>query len=218
MSYYNYGIMAASYGLTASRQASNQRYVRSTGARTSLQKTRAYQSALPAGRHSRKSTYISSRGINYGGRKKLTKQQQSRLNRQQRALYQQRRRNVMYNRAGTALLAASLAPYAVRLGVRTLGYTNTATGQPMGKKTYVVGGLKRTGSYWTRQGKRANYAVRIPRRVAQGVPGRAPRSSRLAIPARTGSRYTRFKQAQRTFTVRSGRVRRDYKGRFAGWY
>jgi len=161
-------------------------------------------------------------GVNISGYKRLNKAQRASLNSQQRALYTARRNTVNTRRVNRAIMAGYVAPYAVNAAVKTLGYKN-AQGNFVGKKTYVVGGIKRTGSYWTRQGKRANVAIRVPRRVAQGAPARGGNKAngRLMISARSGSRYRRFTQAARTptFQVRSGgRVRRDYRGRFSGWW
>ena len=240
--YYTYGVMAASYGISAGRAASNQRYAKSTGARTQLQRARAISYAQPKGKGSKKKDYISNKGINFGGKKKLTKQQQARLNKQQRAAYTQRRKNVMYNRAGNAMFAAALAPYVAHyaLGYRRLYSTNPATGQRMGKNTHIIGGLNRQGSYWTRHGKRANFAVRVPRFVAQGAPARGGNRGLKMIPSKTGGYRTSAYRGAKSFQRHVGsrgrmygrraafhtqgarratdRLRRNYKGQFAGWF
>lgn len=222
---YNYGLLGLSvYSQSRHSRVQAQQYkaVR-TGNRRAGTKQKPAQ--IRASLAPRKGA-VTKKGTNISGYKRLNRTQRAGLNSQQRAMYTARRNTVNTRRASVAIFAGYVAPYAIGLSVKKLNRTNVQ-GTRVGKTTYIVGGIKRTGSYWTRQGKRANFAVRIPRIVAQGTPGRKPPGGRLMIPSRTGGFRTSAyhgaknfgRRAGRTYSYnKAGRVRRNYKGQFSGWF
>jgi hypothetical protein len=200
------------------------------GKGTTVQRYSSHQRTLPKGKgfgskRTPKRTYISKSGTNYGGYKRLNSTQKAGLTSDQRRLYSARRGHVLHNRASTAVLAGSAAAYLGGKYLKRIQLVNQATGQKYGKITYVLGGIKKTGSYWTHSGKKFNAAVRIPRVFAQRTPGRKTIYKQLA--KHSGGYRTNLKNAGRTFNVaakhgghvkRHIRVRRGPGGKFAGSY
>lgn len=213
------------------------KYSKNRSTRIAMSKT-----AYPSKRQYAKNPalYRSRSGQNISGRQRLNRTQRATLTRKESAQYGVRRvqrQNKIIARTALGVSAIGLANQAYRMkyGQGLPGLRGPARSfKVKGKFKYMADnapGARRirfyganfsraksgAHSYFQPRGFGGRINIRIPNRIAQGP---RPKSTLRAIPRRTGGMRTTAVNMRRTFKVgrKSGRVRRNYKGQFAGWF